>query len=240
MDRPQVCRSAITTGHRLYFQIEDRRVLDTKLKPPKSAYQLVPFPAASASTALVPPALTMDYLSMLFKTFLDTVFPHQGFMLLDGQGNLIQSSPYADHLSQQMTDYCESGSCQTSLWAALRTLVECLIESRQLFPGEHIQLRDEVTLTDGTQVSIEAEWVELDGPSTACVVVTLKIQTVIAHLQASCEAFRHGLTERETEVWQHSLLGLSYSAIGQKLFISINTVKQHMKRIYQKLDRSRQ
>ncbi|MEM1310546.1 MAG: helix-turn-helix transcriptional regulator [Cyanobacteria bacterium P01_H01_bin.153] len=213
-------------------------MLDTKVKLPQSPHQLVTLPTASASKALaVPSALTVDYLSMLFKTFLDNVFPYQGFMLIDAQGNLIQSSPYADQLSQQMTGNCEPESCQTTLWIALKSLVDCLIESRQLFPGEQIQLRDQVTLTNDLQVSIEAEWVELDGQSTACIVATLKNQTAIAHQQAAIAARRYGLTERETEVWQYSLLGFSYGEIGQKLFISINTVKQHMKRIYQKLNR---
>lgn len=215
-------------------------MLHTKVKPPKQSRQLVALHNAASPTALSVPSantLTVDYLSMVFETFLDTVFPYQGFMLIDAQGRLVQSSPYAQELSQSMVHQAQSASEQESLPDALEPVVSCLIESRQLFPGEPIQLQDEVTLNDDMQVCIEAEWVDLDAQETACIVATLKNQTAIAQQQAAIAARRYGFTERETEVWQYSLLGCSYSEIGQKLFISINTVKQHMKRIYQKQNR---
>lgn len=43
------------------------------------------------------------------------------------------------------------------------------------------------------------------------------------------------LSEREHEVLQHLAQGLIYKEIGEKLFISHETVKQHIKHIYQKL-----
>lgn len=43
------------------------------------------------------------------------------------------------------------------------------------------------------------------------------------------------LSNREYEVLQHLALGLVYKEIGEKLFISHETVKQHIKHIYQKL-----
>ena len=43
------------------------------------------------------------------------------------------------------------------------------------------------------------------------------------------------LSDREYEVLQHLAMGLLYKEIGEKLFISHETVKQHIKHIYQKL-----
>ena len=43
------------------------------------------------------------------------------------------------------------------------------------------------------------------------------------------------LTGREQEVLQHLSQGLIYKQIGEKLFISHETVKQHIKKIYHKL-----
>lgn len=45
----------------------------------------------------------------------------------------------------------------------------------------------------------------------------------------------HGLTERELEVLQLLTQGENYTTIGEKLFISKNTVKGHIKNIYSKL-----
>ena len=43
------------------------------------------------------------------------------------------------------------------------------------------------------------------------------------------------LSDREHEVLQHLAQGLIYKEIGERLFISHETVKQHIKHIYQKL-----
>jgi NarL family two-component system response regulator LiaR len=43
------------------------------------------------------------------------------------------------------------------------------------------------------------------------------------------------LSDREQEVLQHLSQGLIYKEIGEKLFISHETVKQHIKKIYNKL-----
>ena len=220
-----------------------RRVFDTKPQTRQPLPQGMPLP--SPPTALPVPSaqtLTTDYLAMVFETFLDTVFPFQGFLLIDSQGHLIQSSPYARQLGLGRESDGGSGrspavapaspAAVTPLATAVNHLVQCLIESRQLFPGEHIQLRDEVIFPDQMRVSLEAEWVDLHCHS--CIVVTLENRTAGAQQQAAIDGRRYHLTERETEVWQYALLGLSYSEIAQALFISINTVKQHMKRIYQK------
>ncbi len=43
------------------------------------------------------------------------------------------------------------------------------------------------------------------------------------------------LSDREHEVLQHLAQGLIYKEIGERLFITHDTVKQHIKHIYQKL-----
>ena len=47
---------------------------------------------------------------------------------------------------------------------------------------------------------------------------------------------RRFLTERECEVVRHLAQGRSKTAIGEKLFISENTVRTYVKNIYGKLD----
>jgi DNA-binding NarL/FixJ family response regulator len=45
-----------------------------------------------------------------------------------------------------------------------------------------------------------------------------------------------GLTPRELEVLRYVAMGLTDSAVGEKLFISPRTVSQHLRSIYSKLD----
>ncbi len=49
-------------------------------------------------------------------------------------------------------------------------------------------------------------------------------------------ALKHELTERETEVLLLITQGMSNADIGNKIFVSTNTVKYHIKNIYLKLD----
>ena len=49
----------------------------------------------------------------------------------------------------------------------------------------------------------------------------------------------YNLTQREKEILQELVNGLSYKKIAETLFISIDTVRSHIKNIYYKLDRQR-
>jgi DNA-binding NarL/FixJ family response regulator len=44
-----------------------------------------------------------------------------------------------------------------------------------------------------------------------------------------------GLSEREIEILKNMVAGLDYRQIGEKLFISPNTVRNHISKIYDKL-----
>ncbi|MEG0374872.1 MAG: helix-turn-helix transcriptional regulator [Raoultibacter sp.] len=57
-------------------------------------------------------------------------------------------------------------------------------------------------------------------------------------LSARCEeiALAHQFTPRETEIFQLLAQGYTMPVISEKLFVSENTVKSHVKSIYQKLD----
>ena len=45
----------------------------------------------------------------------------------------------------------------------------------------------------------------------------------------------HNLTEREREVLKYLVDGMSYKAVAEKCFVSIDTVSSHVKNIYKKL-----
>jgi DNA-binding CsgD family transcriptional regulator len=48
-------------------------------------------------------------------------------------------------------------------------------------------------------------------------------------------AKRNGLTDRETEVLQQLIVGNTTRGIAEKLFVSENTVRTHLKSLYKKL-----
>lgn len=178
---------------------------------------------------------------MVFGTFLERVFPSQGLMLLDPSGRLIQSSPKARRLCRRLQAQSAVtpirptfGAPVPELPLPIQQLVRCLIESRELFPDQRVQLQDEISLEEPLQVHVCAEWIDLDAPDAACIVIILEDPQEVAQKRAVLDAYRYHFTPREAEVWELSLKGHSYRQIAEDLFISLNTVKRHMKSILTK------
>ena len=174
--------------------------------------------------------LTIDYLALVFETCLDHIFPSQGLLLLDQDGQLIQSSPQARQLCGMSPD--PRPGQRATLPKEISQLAQRLAESRLLFPGETIQLEDTLTIGDIT-LQVQAKWIDLSH-APAGIVVTLENVVEVTHQRALFDAYRYQFTPRETEVWELHLRGLSYQQIAEAFFISMNTVKRHMKSIYGK------
>lgn len=64
----------------------------------------------------------------------------------------------------------------------------------------------------------------------------LKLQSNIKRFPKEILINEYGLTQRESEVTELLSEGMPYLSIAEKLFISVNTVKSHIKKSYQKLN----
>ncbi|MEO0867973.1 MAG: helix-turn-helix transcriptional regulator, partial [Cyanobacteria bacterium J06642_11] len=95
-----------------------------------------------------------------------------------------------------------------------------------------LQLYDTLLLPGGIRLDLNVEWIDLVDQPTQCILVTIEDLTQIAHHRATSDAHNHGLTVRETEIWQLYLQGLSYRQVGEQLRMELNTVKKHMKNIF--------
>ncbi|NER83690.1 MAG: hypothetical protein F6K42_29920 [Leptolyngbya sp. SIO1D8] len=216
----------------------------TKQQPP-TLVALASSVKSSDPAELPADAITFDYLAIVFETFLDHVFPSQGFMLLDHQGNVVQSNGKARQICRVLLADAAplTGPDFRAKFAALpaeiKTLISAAIESCKLFPHLKFQLEDTVVLQDKTRIRLQVEWIHLDDQAASGIVVTLEDLTEAAHQRALLEANRYNLTDRETQVWELTLQRLSYRQIGEELFISVNTVKRHIKNIHMKQRRDR-
>ncbi len=56
------------------------------------------------------------------------------------------------------------------------------------------------------------------------------------HQKNSTSLFQSNLTQREKEILQLLIKGLSYKEIASNIFISLETLNSHIKNIYRKLD----
>lgn len=81
---------------------------------------------------------------------------------------------------------------------------------------------------------VRVRWFCLEETQRPQLLVTLEDCSQAAMNRAIAEVQRYRLTTRQAEVWQLHRKGYSYREIADLLYITINTVKRHMKDIYAK------
>lgn len=185
---------------------------------------------------------SVDFLSTLFETTLDQLFPSQGLLLINRLGQVIQSSPKARELCQGLktgTGPTPQGTRLSwrdvgSLPTQIRALCTFMIESRDDFPNQRIQLNDDINVEDGCCIHLTGEWVDWGEAEPTYLLICLENRQEVSDQRAAFDTYRYQLTARESDVWRLALQGYSYSEIAAQLFISLNTVKRHMKSIYEK------
>lgn len=203
----------------------------------QSLYRGVAIPAPSSahsSSSASKDSPSTDDITLVFETLLGPLFPFRGFILFDGAGRLLKQTTRGKDFCQLM----QSGLAPVtnSLPAVVQQLATSLLDSCEEFPDHSLQLYDSVFLPGGIRLHLNVEWIDLPGYDQKGILITVEDLTQIAHHRAMADAYRHGLTQREAEVWELYLQGLSYRDIGDMLFIAVNTVKKHMKNIYSKCD----
>ncbi|MGI0495451.1 helix-turn-helix transcriptional regulator [Alkalinema pantanalense CENA528] len=99
----------------------------------------------------------------------------------------------------------------------------------------------ELHLHEATHLRLQIQWISTIEPENRELADASRLIMVIIEdgyersLQERwLQQQRYGLTEREAEVWELSLQQFSYQEISNKLDISLNTVKTHLKNIYAK------
>jgi len=95
-------------------------------------------------------------------------------------------------------------------------------------------VEDTIRVAESALIRVRARW--LAPVSSRRLLVMLEDKYLSAHQQAMVESVRCGLTPREAEVFLYRCLGYTYDDIACKLYITVNTVKKHVKSINMKRD----
>ena len=180
-------------------------------------------------------------LNLIFENLLEQFFPFRGFILCDDAGKRLRSTTKADEFCLLLHKGLPGKAFGSMAAQAIETIPEqitalcnLLRQSREDFPDVALQLYDIVFLPGGIRLHLNVEWIELADQPTKCILVTIEDLTQTACHRAMSDTYRYGLTEREAEVWELYLQGLSYRDVSEKLVIALNTVKKHMKNIFRK------
>lgn len=156
-----------------------------------------------------------------------------GVLILTETGELIHINSNARKIFNQF--YESSANSQLNLVPCpIWHLCQLLIESRTLFSEQSIILSDEVVLDTFNTFRVRGRWLDLEQFNHPCLLVTIDNQNESLKKAIADEVKKYQLTPREAEVWQFYRVNYKYKEIAEHLYITINTVKKHMKSIHAK------
>ena len=117
---------------------------------------------------------------------------------------------------------------------AIKRIYQAVLGSRELYE-KPVVIESEIGDKRLSTLRIRARWLQLEAYEQPLVLILLEDQHCSIQSLAVTEAEKYGLTSREAEIWLLRRANRSYKEIAAELFISLNTVKKHVKSIRDKL-----
>ena len=148
-------------------------------------------------------------------------------VVLDGDLDLVASTPDADHLLSLLDDGCSGLPLPVAVYSVASTLGG--LERGTLPAG---------VLPSATVRTRAGHWLNVHASRLNCAPGEDRIAVVVepAHPRVTTPLLlsAHGLTSRETDVARLVVRGESTRAVADALHISANTVQDHLKAIFDK------
>jgi DNA-binding CsgD family transcriptional regulator len=154
-----------------------------------------------------------------------------GILILSASGNILHANSSAQRICLQLNEsYSEANIVPSRIWQ----LCESLIENHSALSGQQVIVSDEIVVDKSTVFRIRVRWLDLIKFQTPCLLVTIENRYESLKNVAIAEVKKYDLTPREAEIWFLYRSNHSYKEIAESLYISLNTVKKHMKSIHSK------
>ena len=151
-----------------------------------------------------------------------------GVLILNTQGELVHRNETARVLCEQLTPNNKHLKVvPQEIWR----VCQALKDSDEFYPHQSVIIDSEITTSNSTTFRIRARWLKLRISEQPYILVTLEDQRQSIHSIALAEVQKYGLTAREADVWLLRRVNYSYKEIAAELFVTLNTVKKHMKNI---------
>ncbi|EKQ67805.1 response regulator containing a CheY-like receiver domain and an HTH DNA-binding domain [Leptolyngbyaceae cyanobacterium JSC-12] len=163
----------------------------------------------------------------LLQTIIESLV--DGILLVTVQGRWVYGNYNAQRICQQLnsgkfiSDYVPTAIrrvCQTFLHYCSQRSPNAQLEAETAFNQVHYRVR--------------VRWFQPEEQNLSLLLVTLEDCNQAARNRAIAEVQQFNLTERQADVWLLYRAGYTYQEIATQLFVTINTVKRHMKNIYAK------
>jgi DNA-binding CsgD family transcriptional regulator len=157
-----------------------------------------------------------------------------GIILLDHKGKLVHLNGAARQLCDRLSLAPDRSNSEQSIPPSIFHLYELLIDSQTDYPNQPIVLEDEIHLDSRQTVRARVRWVGMDETARPYVIIVLEDRYQSTMNRAIVEVDRYHLSPREAEVWTLYRTGHPYKQIASMLYITVDTVKKHLKSIRHK------
>ena len=172
-------------------------------------------------------SLTSAQAAALKNTSLET---HVGSVLVfTEEGTLIYAT---ENLPDRLKKLAATGS--GTMPQEILLICQMLRQCRSRFPSQNWAMEFDSFTKDAIALRIRSRWLKLEGFDQPCILLIVEDHQQMMQDIVLDEVQGWGLTPREQEVWLHHQAGCTYSQIAEQLFITINTVKKHMRSVYAK------
>ncbi|EDX85970.1 transcriptional regulator, LuxR family protein [Synechococcus sp. PCC 7335] len=170
-----------------------------------------------------PPSNTVSILGAAFGSLQD------GFIVADPTGSIQQINQTAKRICDQIgTEEATGAVLPPEIWHICKTA----LRKKDISFPQSVGIDADLILPNLGTVRIRVQNINFGQLPYLLIVLEDRQQTT--RNKALSEAALYGLTERETEIWQLRLRGDAYKEISAALWISIDTVKKHIKNIHAK------
>lgn len=154
-----------------------------------------------------------------------------GILILSDRGEWIYHNYYAYRICQQLN---QNQATVSTVPEAIWQTCKALIESREVYANQPVVIESEVTTSRSSVYRIRVRWLTLGEPQHPYLAVLLEDRLQSLQNRALAEALLYNLSQRQTEVWLLRRAGLTYQQIAIDLYITVHTVKSHLKDIRMK------
>lgn len=151
-----------------------------------------------------------------------------GILILTFQGRLLYANSQAQQFCQQWMPIAPT-TVPDPIWQ----LCIALTTEQRLGAQQPEMIESEIT-TQSTVIRVRVRSLILAEWEQPYLLVTLEDRCQAIRNLAIFEAQKYGLTRRETEVWLLRRANRSYQQIAAELYITLETVRKHLKSIYTK------
>lgn len=171
-------------------------------------------------------------LSSTFKLDNVSLEGHLGsILILTEEGTILYAS---ESLQIRLDELVDQQNRTARLPQEIALICQITKQCRQRFPLQNWAMEFDIFTKDAIAIRIRSRWLKMDGFEQPCILLIVEnrhqlVQDIVLH-----ELQDWGLTAREQEVWLLFQDGCTYGEIAQRLFITKNTVKKHMRSIHAK------